>query len=123
MVGREHGMTNVDAGSQVTTVVIPFYNKHFSDCELNDVSELLVLVHVGGGAVPYYRYSCVKVSVPVGKGKVVSEVIPVLVVPYTAYNAVGPLLIGTNYSELISQDFKIPINSMCQALQTVVKSM
>ena len=54
--------------------------------------------------VPYHGYFCMKVSVPVGKSEVFSAVIPVLEVPDTAYNGVVPLLIGTNYLELISLD-------------------
>ena len=65
-----------------------------------------MLEHICGGAVPYHGYFCVKVLVPVGKCEVLSTV-PMLLVLDIAYNGMVPLLIGTNYLQLISHDFKI----------------
>ena len=82
-----------------------------------------MLEHVGGGAIPYHNYFCVKMLVAVGRGEVVSAVILVLVILDTAYKGVVLLLMGMNYLELILHNFKIPIKSMFQALQAVVRSM
>ena len=86
----------IDTGSQVTSCSYSWFQKHFSDSKLLDISKLLRIESVSGEQLPYHGYFECNISVPVSDTLKLDLMVPVLVVPETSFNRDVPMLLGTN---------------------------
>ncbi len=112
----------IDTGSQVSTLSLNFFNKHFPKEQLRSIGDFLRLEHVGGGEVPYAGYFEISISLPINSDTLFTTTVPVLVVFDTKYNLEVPLLIGTNFLKLVTTDFSIPMES-CTKVKAAVQAV
>ena len=110
----------VDTGSQVTSIPLAYFQKHFSDHQLQDVSKILRIETVGGQTLPYEGYFVCTISIPVTDSQSLTENVPVIVVPDTTYNSSVPLLLGTNILDHLRLFAVLPTSP---ALLLAVKSL
>ena len=94
------------------------FNQHFSDLSLHNVSELLRVETVGGDALGCHGYFECTITIPVTDTYVLSERIPILVVPDTTYNSTVPLLVGTN---VLRKLLDLPVKPIFSQLQVAVR--
>ena len=100
----------LDTGSQVTTIPVSFYNKHFADQPVKPLCELLQVEGAAGQAVPYLGYVEIVVTFPsefLGADFDVATL--ALVVPDVGAHQ-SPVLIGMNtleplYSQYMGSEF------------------
>ena len=53
----------IDTGSQITSCSSAHFDKHFSDCQLIDISQILRIESVSGQQLPYQGYFECKLKV------------------------------------------------------------
>ncbi len=118
-----------DSGSMVTTIGEAFWKKHFPECLLHPLGDLLDVQGAGGHELPYLGYVILPVSLPFDDTEAIIEV-PLLVVPDTDYTKRVPLLIGTNVLKLYRDQLQLKHSTrylqrakICTALHLALRAM
>ena len=110
----------IDTGSQISSLSHDFFLQHFSDCKLNDLSDILNIQSAGGDSLPYIGYFDCEIDIPLSDKDSFKINVPILVVPSTPYNLKVPLLIGTNVLNWLSKySVKPEIDCLLSAIQII----
>ena len=108
----------VDSGSQISTMSLSCYKENFSASKLEDCLGVFKIEGVSGESVPYCGFFLCSVSVSLPK--MFSKEIPVFVVRDTSYNSKVPVLLGTNFLQLLLDEPSLDIGELPSALKIAV---